>query len=65
MGGLKFVILSRVVGTSTKCYANMLTRVKLSLALLYFFAFIEISEFFFIKILKEKMLPGKGWSECQ
>ena len=65
MGGLKFVILSRVVGTSTKWYANMLTRVKLSLALLYFFAFIEISEFFFIKILKEKMLPGKGWSECQ
>ena len=57
MGGLKFVILSRVVGTSTKWYANMLTRVKL----LYFFAFIEISEFFFsLKFWKKKCSQVKG-----
>ena len=64
MGGLKFVILSRVVGTSTKCYANMLTRVGSSAALL-FCIHRNFWIFFFIKILKEKMLPGKGWSECQ
>ncbi len=59
MGGLKFVILSRVVGTSTKCYANMLTRVGSSAALL-FCIHRNFWIFFSLKFWKKKSSQVKG-----